>query len=139
MAKANGEDIAKGRPVDATAAKVTSKPGRLYQFNSRKVIAQACSDVPLPTRQFVSNGPNSIDLTGWTRGRFTVIGAYAESSADKVRWVVRCSCGNYAVRTTKSVKNENNTDDCCEECRELKYLRRKDEYRRHGRNFDERR
>jgi hypothetical protein len=125
--------IAAKTPIDATAAKVTSKPGRGFVYDSKKKICQEHSETPLPMKPFVVTGRGQgSDLTGVRFGRFTVVGYSAAGGV----WVVRCSCGMYSTRRGKSVQNANNADDCCEECRQVKYLRRKDEYRRHGINLN---
>jgi hypothetical protein len=61
------------------------------------------------------------DFTGHTIGRFTVIGL---SRDDHSRWVVRCSCGQYELRSAKSLRNPNNTGDCCLACRHAFTIKR---------------
>ena len=53
------------------------------------------------------------DLTGARQGKLTVVGF---SEGLKARWVVKCECGFYEIRTTQAIKNPNNGNDCCSEC-----------------------
>lgn len=54
------------------------------------------------------------DLTGHRQGRFSVVGFAA---GVKARWVVKCDCGFFEIRSTQALKNPNNGKDCCSECR----------------------
>lgn len=94
-------------PVDKLAAIVISKGVR---FNPGKITclhAEVCPPVsrirPLTTQ----------DLTGTRSGRLAVIGLHAKI---KGRWVVRCDCGAYEVRTAKALRNPKNRNDRCVEC-----------------------
>ena len=118
------EDVAKRSPVDKTAAVVA---GKGVEYVSPKVVLTADSDVPLPTR----NVPKDVqNLTGIRRCRLVVVGLSLNVCG---RWVCRCDCGAYTLRTARAIKNEGNPDRC-EHCRHLAYLKRTDEFRRVGRN-----
>lgn len=112
-------------PVNKQAAISTSKG---THYNSKKTILQVCQRDPLPTYR-----PKSNDLTGTRRGRLTVVGLFEGS---KRYWVCRCDCGNYVVRRAKAIRNENNDQDRCDECRQLAYLQRADHYRQTGKDKD---
>jgi hypothetical protein len=118
----NFDRVLASTPVNKAAALVT---GKGEDFNSKKMITQVHSHVPLPTIPFraVKKNSESIDLTGMTFGRFTVIG-YSGKTNRKGLWVVRCVCGRYATRHSRSVKNPLNQHDSCEECRQTAYLRK---------------
>lgn len=58
-----------------------------------------------------------VDLTGTRFGRMAVEGLSKIHSP--ARWICRCSCGIYEIRTAKAVKNPNNGSDCCHQCRLL--------------------
>lgn len=118
------EDIAGRSPVDRVAARVTSRSERQI---INKVIQTADSETPLQIRR--ANRENR-DLIGHRQGRLVVIGL---SRHVPKRWVVRCDCGIYTLRTAKAMRNPCNTDDRCERCRLLSYLRKHDAYRRLGR------
>ena len=65
-----------------------------------------------------------IDFTGLRIGRLKVIGLARDY---KKRWVVRCSCSAYTLRTAKALKNTGNSDYMmCESCRYLEHLKWKD-------------
>lgn len=115
-------EIIKREPIDIVAWRVTRRGVR---YESGKIIQTADSETPLPTRSC-----RDIDLAGERRGRLVVIGL---SATTKGRWVCRCDCGMYTLRTAKAIKNEKNFDRC-EECRQLDYLKRHDEFLRTGAN-----
>jgi hypothetical protein len=85
------------------------------------------SDVPLPIkpidREFLNN-PQFVDMTGRKHGRLTVMGLYAANSLgqDRGRWVVRCVCGRYELRLTKTIKKAA-PSDMCGECRKVEQMR----------------
>jgi len=68
------------------------------------------------------------NLTGMRVGRFTVIGmvnlCQYELNTDEARWAVRCDCGIYEMRKARSIKNPNNQEDCCYDCRVLAQSKR---------------
>lgn len=90
------------------------------------------SDVPLKTRK-LQKLYGELDLTGTRQGRLTVIGISADV---KGRHVVRCDCGNYELRTAKSIRNPDNKGDRCEHCRRLAQARRSTIWRTEGRDVD---
>ena len=119
-------------PINKTAALVMSK-GVHYKPNKKVQTIESAN--PLPTVslsiQNIKN-PNFIDCTGKKIGRLTVIGLYKLG----VGWVCRCDCGMYCVRRQKSILNEKNTPERCEECRHLAYLKNSEHFRRTGKNSD---
>lgn len=81
------------------------------------------SDVPYPLKAWT--GPPAEDLKGREFGTFRVLGVWADHKPDAVRWVVRCQCGAYELRKSKSIKNPANAEiDRCVKCRDTVYLRR---------------
>lgn len=119
------------KPMNKTAALVVSK-GFEYTPDLKKS-DQVESKLPLETKPITDSEKGSSefeDLTGFKIGRFTVMGRNAVGRGRG--WVVRCNCGNYAIRTKKSIQNEKNYGDRCQECRHLAQLKRKDHYRRTG-------
>ena len=79
------EEIARRRPVDRTAARVTSIGPK--GLDSGKVIAQVCSPTPLPLRPVPSD---RTDLTGRTIGHLVVVGLCAKRP-DQGKWADRKS------------------------------------------------
>ena len=120
-------------PINKMAAVVT---GAGEHFTPCKLVLTNDSDTPIATRRFTRaevRADGFLDLTGRRVGRFTVLGISRNFSR---QWVVRCDCGRYSTRTAKAVKNPENTQDRCEHCRHLAFLRR-DEYKRNtGRDKD---
>lgn len=121
------------RPINATAARVVST-GTHYTPNKRH--GSQVFDVRPPIRQETRRDrsvPGYRNLSGVRRGRLVAVGL-AESAG--IKWVMRCDCGSYVIRTNKAVCNEANGADACEECRHLLYLKRNELYRRTGKDAD---
>jgi hypothetical protein len=130
------KEIARRRPIDRTAARVTSAGPKGYE--SSKQILQVCSPTALPLRPFPRRAPSSCrNLAGIVRGRLTVIGLWAENPSHHALWVCRCVCGYYVTRRARALTNPRNDKDRCDRCRELVYLRRTSQYIATGQNFDE--
>lgn len=85
--------------------------------------AQAHWKAPPPALASQPN-PGTPDLTGQRFGRFVVIRFHgATSKANPVAtWLVRCACGDYELRRTKTILNPGDPDDCCLECRAVRQL-----------------
>ena len=109
-------------PLNEVAGRVTAQADEV--FESKKKIIQAHSDVPLPTKPFIANSKTP-NLSGKSIGRLTVVGlsASGKSRPDSgALWVVRCVCGRYETRRTKSILKETNTHDSCDECRQTAFI-----------------
>lgn len=109
-------------PVNRTAALVVSRGEHFEpEVDTSKMVY---SDTPLPIKRptnAAKSNPAYKDLTGLRNGRLTVMGLYA---GGKGRWVVRCACGKYEVRTAKAVKNIANNDMCsfCHAVERIKHI-----------------
>lgn len=116
------------RPVNRLAARVV---GAADSYEFKMSDGAVNSLLPLPTR-LISRAeacqPCFTDLTGVKFGRLTVLGISAEVLA---RWVVRCVCGTYGLRTAKAIKNAA-PDACCHQCHLPALAKRKDLARRTG-------
>ncbi len=130
----NYDFIATGSPVNGTASRVLQK-GEHYEPQIR--IDHAHSRSPLPGKDF--EGEENDNLVGRIFGRFTVVGYAGRKRPKKAwmvhkdyLWVVRCSCGDYETRWTRSFLNKKNVDDKCAYCDELAYLRKNERWRRTG-------
>lgn len=84
-------------PVNRLAATVIG-PGTKYL--EREFRCELLSDVPLPTRPYPQNSRPQDDLTGQVFGRLTAIGMSEKSAS----WVVRCTCGRYCIRKSKTLR-----------------------------------
>lgn len=114
------KDIATRRPVDVVAARVTAPGPRVLESSKR--ITTYCEAAPMAMRQVFPGVPN---LTGRVQGWLTVVGMAVErggAGGRQGRWVCRCRCGYYVLRTSKAVKNSNNANDRCDRCRQLEHL-----------------
>ena len=125
------EEIAKKIPINKTAALVTAKG---VHFKPGNKINSIYSEMPLRTIPVLRGEENH---TGKKFGFFTVAGKYFEKQAgNRPMWVVRCSCGNYETRRSRSINNPANKNDSCHSCRELMHLKRQDEFHRTGQNTE---
>lgn len=89
-----------------------------------------------PLRTFPDN-PVALDLRGLRYGRLAVIGLLDDRTfnrkSDKARWVVRCACGLFEVRSAKAIRNPANAHDACWRCGYVHHLRRQEHFARTGR------
>jgi hypothetical protein len=110
-------------PVNKIAAFVVSKSEE--KGVKLNIGDQLFSSTPLPTTAFT--GRPEHDLTGRKCGRFTVMGCAvyrAPGRVNTVRWVVKCTCGNYQIMTSKAVKrNKDNPEMACLACQQTRHLR----------------
>lgn len=125
------DKIATSAPVNKSAA---LEAARGVHFVSIKKITQRHEEVRpalrAPTAPELAN-PEFIDLTGRQYGRLTVLGIFADQG-DRAKdapqvWAVRCVCGRYESRKSKTIKKAS-PDDRCAECRNLESLRNSDCY-----------
>ena len=72
------------------------------------------------------------DLTGRRIGYLTVVGRWADAKPKYRRWVVRCDCGSFEVRSSRAIANAKNAHDRCQECRALAYQKRNEYVQRTG-------
>lgn len=113
-------------PIDRVARRVTNKakPEHLWQplpkpveriAHSRTVIATCEPPTAMPCTQLAR-------IIGGKRGRLTVVGYAAEQgTAQLTKWVVRCDCGNYEIRTRILRWLGTEADDMCSECRNRRH------------------
>lgn len=129
-------------PINKTAKNVVSKShehGPDYFRNS-----YISSMSPLPIIEYNGNIKN--DLTGLKKGKLTVIGKYPKGKSNgskklrKTRWVVKCICGRYEVKTSKSLKKESTqhhepNNHMCHVCAYNDHSKRREKYYRTGINI----
>ena len=128
------ENIAVRVPVNKTAAMVV---GKGFCFESKKKIQTQESDFPFPLVMDFEGE----DITSKKTGRLTVIGLLDDglsinNGLMNRKWVTKCVCGKYVIRRGRALLNPKNTQDRCERCRELAFLKREDVKRRTGKNVD---
>ena len=119
-------------PIDRVAARVMA-PGVHYERQVHPT-EKHWKDNPPKTIPFkgTPNNPQSIDLTGQRFGRFTVVGylgpvgkTLGKGRKRMALWLVRCACGAFEQRGARALRNPANADDCCGDCRNLKFLRQR--------------
>lgn len=124
-------------PRDPVARKVVYAKGDHYDPKIKSDKHLYSTDA-LPIRSLdnlpykIKNDPNFSDLSGLKIGYFTVMGLLKCAHFDK--WVLRCSCGNYEIRTAKTLKKITDKADQnrCQSCLDLERLRNLDYRREHG-------
>lgn len=125
------------RPINRTAALVTGN-GVSFQIDDNRNNT-VCARTPLPLREITKEmleSPGFTDLTGFKKGRLTVMGLYLHRGVRGAAWSVRCACGVYETRVSRSLKSDF-PYDACFECKEIVYLKRKDYYNRTGKDLPE--
>lgn len=118
------------RPVDIVASRVIAR-GEHHDYPAR--VNSMDSDLPLPVKPIpavVSHSPGFKDYTGATFGRLTVVGL---SDTKAKRWVCRCTCGFYSLRTSSAVSGASQ-DACCDRCAALARAKKRDMFRRCGKH-----
>jgi hypothetical protein len=103
------EALLTSAPLNATAGRVTAR-GEHWEPEDPLPPGLLHWKSPPPTRAWVPYpGGATSDLTGKTFGRFTVVGLLekrpeqrSKNSGD--RWVCRCSCGDFEVRSTNAIR-----------------------------------
>ena len=89
-------------------------------------------ETPPPMKQTPYDAPK---LVGVKFGRFTVLGMHKTLIGS---WVVRCACGDYEIRKSKSIRNPNNFGDRCVKCRNVAFKRKNYEFWANGHELDAR-
>jgi hypothetical protein len=126
MAHDNWDAILTSTPLNSTAGAVTSR-GEHYEPILKEAPHILHRDAPPKMRAVPRSAPN---LIGQTFGRMTVVGVYddcegAPRKDKKTKWVTRCACGNYEVRSSKAIRNPQNSEDRCIKCRDWSYKQRR--------------
>lgn len=124
-------------PRDSVAKKVVYDSGDLYDPKV-KCNTYLYSTLPLPFHRFnslpekVRKDPNFKDFTSKRFGRFTVLGVFICGTYNK--WVLRCSCGSYEIRTATALnKTQDQTDKTmCQSCLDTQRIKNKDFFKRNG-------
>lgn len=124
MRTTNWDAIVTAAPLDAQASAVRDGSGEIYEppINSA---AQAHWKAPPPALKALGKGHP--DLAGHRFGRFTVVRFHGATSKNNPvpTWLVRCACGDYELRRTKTVMKPGDPDDCCLECRAVRLLQKR--------------
>lgn len=108
-------------PINKQTALVVSKGVRFEPI--KKIVQRHWSSAPQcdePPRR-----APLVDVAGKKFGRFTVVKYFGSNEKRGALWLVKCACGDYETRTSKSINNPNNTGDRCEKCRAVLFLRQR--------------
>lgn len=128
--------VAHLHPVNKTAALVVSK-GVEYKPDCKVQVKEFIGPPPIVLAHKHPRTATFADLTGRKKGRFVVIGLMQGSGG---KWVVKCACGTYTTRSSKSIKSADTNPkahfDACRECMHLAHLKRAEIFRRTGKGAD---
>ena len=116
MRTSDWDAIAASEPLNRLAA-LAAAVG--YSGDEETMLAKAKSDIQALTQR----DPSFRNLIGVRKGRLTVV-AYAGASTKKsggARWVVRCVCGCYEVRRSKTL-GPDSQNDRCNRCNDLQRI-----------------
>lgn len=119
------KDIHARVPIDRIASRVVSQVPPVYKLTGMKFSCPWDSELPIQTKELPTGAD---DYAGHTWGRLTVIGYHSAKGKGKFKvhkWVVRCTCGRYSVRTHRAIKEKKNTDECCGHCEYLKIVNKR--------------
>ena len=113
------ERIIASAPVNKAAALAAGGKGETFETTWK--FSQEHFKAPPPYRA-ASTG---VELAGLKCGRLTVVGLFVEPVPRKkaARWVVRCQCGDYELRTARALRNPENAHDRCQLCHRTERLR----------------
>lgn len=126
------------QPINKLAQAVLKPQHIDDRFETRNhELGRSESETPFPVRKLTRRelGNRELkDLTGAKFGRMIVVGYYA----DKPRWVLRCACGTYALRSNKALRNAvgRYARMACSGCMADAKLKRNDYVRRTGKEAD---
>lgn len=127
-------DNIKRVPVNRVAARVTEQG---EHYTARKIGNGVDRETPFPVIKIINcvnptQAHAIAEMVGKRRGRLVVIGRL-DHVYYKQRWVCRCDCGMYTLRSTKAMKNTAHID-MCEQCYHLLYLKRDEIWRTTGKD-----
>lgn len=106
-------------PVNSVAARVTSKGVHRPEYRGGN--DELFSECPVTDRFF---GPTHQNLSGRRFGRLVVVGKAEHKKGKQGRWVVRCDCGFYCYKQTKTLTTGvSRHARMCRECAWLEYLK----------------
>lgn len=124
-------------PCDITAAKVLFSKGTHYdaELKQNTTLNQDCPHEMQDWDRIppmVLKDPNFVDYRGRRVGDFVVVGLLKYKYNT---WVLRCCCGQYEIRRTTTLNKPitNLQQTCCGLCMDLKRLRNKEYFKKHGR------
>jgi hypothetical protein len=116
----NFDAIAAAAPLDAQASVVRDGSGEHYEVT----VPAHIEHYTAPPRPQMPRPEGVEDLTGFQRGRFTVI-RYHSPTGCGGKWLVRCACGDYELRRAKAIRKGDEQDMSCFRCVHTDALRRR--------------
>ena len=139
-----------GYPIDRLAVKVTRLNGVKFEPQNNKKGSQVESANILPVRQPKTKAEmHQLEtMKGKRVGRLVIIGLYLDHRSklpyggkaghnQRKPWVCRCACGRYCIRRTETLRKSLRKPqqyDCCQYCKKMDAIRRKNDWQREGRN-----
>lgn len=130
------EEIARRRPLNRTAARVTQPGPKGLGSDKRQSSVHGSQPTPWP---MISVPSFIVDVTGKRMGSLTCIGLSevvaghkSFSRQQRARWVCRCVCGYFVLRSRASLLNEKNNLDACDRCLQRQFLQRQERRKADG-------
>lgn len=117
------------KPMNREAGLIFAK-GEVFEPDCKKIDSRD-SELPLAIipKNELPIAPSFVDLTGVKFGRMTVIGRSRDVNG---KWVVKCQCGTYSIRTSKAIKNTKNSHDRCDECAYKVKMKERQYFKKYG-------
>jgi hypothetical protein len=116
----NFDAVAAASPLNREASTVRDGSGDLYEVT----VPAHVEHYTAPPKPMMPCPSDVEDLTGFRRGRFTVV-RFHHPCKDGGKWLVRCTCGDYEVRRAKALKNGLEQDLSCYCCLRTDTLRKR--------------
>lgn len=124
------EEIARRNPINRTAARVVQPGPKGVDLNKRASSTHGSHAAPWPV---IPVPRHLADLSGMRVGSLTVVGLSAIQSGHRsysrvkrARWVCRCVCGYYVLRSKDSIANTKNDLDACDRCLHRQFLQQRE-------------
>jgi hypothetical protein len=126
MRTTNFDTIAAAAPLDRQASVIRDGSGDLWEAKIGEHVPH-WSAPPLPE---CAKPEAAEDLEGRPIGRMVVVRYHGGGRVNGSRWLCRCACGDYELRSSKAIKRNANPEHGCAKCDKLTYLLGLDRHRR---------
>lgn len=130
------ERVISSKPINITAMRVMLKGCEFNKISND--LLKLCQSTCPPLRMIPHHqniNPQSINFTGFKKGKIKVIGLFAGYEYKNItegyvnyiknnrnKWVIRCLCGMYELRSQKSLSRIDNMDVLVWLCSDYKTL-----------------
>lgn len=130
MRTTNFDAIAAATPLNRTASTVRDGSGDQYEGKVPDWHAHWKAP-PLPESNLRTES-GAVDLAGLAFGQGMRVIRYHRSRSKSAQWLVRCSCGDYELRSTRAIKSAAPTH-VCQACDWFQHVKWQAQNERRGR------